>query len=181
MSGDDNTPIEESGEPEEEVSAAEVIEEAAEPEDELAQARRRADEYFDALQRLQAEFDNYRKRVAKEHATLANHANDKLLAKLLPLLDNFERAVFVAEHTQDIDGLVKGVEMVYAEFVATLEREGLEEIEAEGQAFDPEIHEAVMEVDAPDHAPHTVVDVLRKGFRLHGKLIRPSMVKVAKG
>lgn len=161
-----------------EAIADETVEEAAQAADDDAG---KAQEYLEALQRLQAEFDNYRKRMVKEQSMMIDAANEKLIGKLLPLLDNFERAVFVAEHTKDMEGLIKGVEMVYAEFVALLEKEGLEEIPSQGLPFDPNVHEAVMEVESPDHDPHTVVDVLRKGYRVGSKLVRPAMVKVAKG
>ncbi len=139
----------------------------------------KAQEYLESLQRLQAEFDNYRKRVISEQVGIATRANASLIEKLLPLLDSFERAVFVAEKTKDAEGLIKGTEMVYAEFLATLEKEGLEEIKADDLPFDPSVHEAVMEVESADHESGHVVDVLRKGYRVGDRMIRASMVKVS--
>jgi molecular chaperone GrpE len=102
------------------------------------------------------------------------------VAKLLPVLDNLELAVSSAEQSRDFDRMLKGVEMVFGELREVLEGEGLVRIEAEGKPFDPERHEAVVAVEQEGVEPGTVVDVVRTGYELRGRVLRPAMVKVAK-
>jgi molecular chaperone GrpE len=146
----------------------------------LAAARAEADSYLDDLRRLQADFDNYRKRMLREQTARIASASQGLVAKLLPLLDNFELAVSHAEQSRDFDRMLKGVEMVFGELREVLQGEGLVKIEAEGKPFDPERHEAVVAVEQEGAEPGTVVDVVRTGYELRGKVLRPAMVKVAK-
>jgi len=155
---------------------AELAQKAAELEQKTAQAQ----EYLELAQRIKAEFENFKKRMIREETQLVEIATQRMIEKLLPVLDNFERAVYVAERTKEVEPLVRGIEIVYGELKDILEVEGLEEIPAEGRAFDPELHEAVMEVEAAGKPEHTVVDVLRKGYRLKGRLLRPALVKIAK-
>jgi molecular chaperone GrpE len=175
----------------EEVEGAEEAEEASpqaetEPEPEpapspeLAAARAEAEAYLDDLRRLQAEFDNYRKRVIREQTARATSASQALVARLLPVLDNFELAVSSAEQSRDFDRMLKGVEMVFGELREVLQGEGLVKIEAEGKPFDPERHEAVVAVEQEGVDPGTVVDVVRTGYELRGRVLRPAMVKVAR-
>ena len=153
---------------------------AAEEPDPAAVARAEADSYLDDLRRLQADFDNYRKRMLREQTARIASASQALVARLLPVLDNFELAVSHAEQSRDFDRMLKGVEMVYGELREVLQAEGLVKIEAEGKPFDPERHEAVVAVEQEDAEPGTVVDVVRTGYELRGKVLRPAMVKVAK-
>jgi molecular chaperone GrpE len=146
----------------------------------LDKARAEAESYLDDLRRLQADFDNYRKRTLREQTTRAASASQALVARLLPVLDNFELAVSSAELSRDFDRMLKGVEMVFGELREVLEAEGLVRIEAEGKPFDPERHEAVIAVDEEDTEPGMVVDIVRAGYELRGKVLRPAMVKVAK-
>jgi molecular chaperone GrpE len=146
----------------------------------LAKARAEAESYLDDLRRLQADFDNYRKRTLREQTARAASASQALVARLLPVLDNFELAVSSAEQSRDFDRMLKGVEMVFGELREVLESEGLVRIEAEGKPFDPERHEAVIAVEEEDTEPGTVVDIVRAGYELRGKVLRPAMVKVAK-
>jgi molecular chaperone GrpE len=143
-------------------------------------ARAEAESYLDDLRRLQAEFDNYRKRMLREQTARIASASQALVARLLPVLDNFELAVSHAEQSRDFDRMLKGVEMVFGELREVLQAEGLVKIEAEGKPFDPERHEAVVAVEQEDTEPGTVVDVVRTGYELRGKVLRPAMVKVAK-
>jgi molecular chaperone GrpE len=142
--------------------------------------RAEAEGYLDDLRRLQADFDNYRKRVLREQTARAASASQALVARLLPVLDNFELAVSHAEQSRDFDRMLKGVEMVFGELREVLQGEGLVKIEAEGKPFDPERHEAVVAVDQEGAEPGTVVDVVRAGYELRGRVLRPAMVKVAK-
>lgn len=146
----------------------------------LEKARAEAESYLDDLRRLQADFDNYRKRTLREQTARAASASQALVARLLPVLDNFELAVSSAERSRDFDRMLKGVEMVFGELREVLEAEGLVRIEAEGKPFDPERHEAVIAVEQEDTEPGTVVDIVRTGYELRGKVLRPAMVKVAK-
>jgi molecular chaperone GrpE len=146
----------------------------------LERARAEAESYLDDLRRLQADFDNYRKRTMREQTARAASASQALVARLLPVLDNFELAVSSAERSRDFDRMLKGVEMVFGELREVLEGEGLVKIEAEGKPFDPERHEAVVAVEQEDTEPGMVVDIVRAGYELRGKVLRPAMVKVAK-
>ena len=146
----------------------------------LDKARAEAESYLDDLRRLQADFDNYRKRTLREQTARAAAASQALVARLLPVLDNFELAVSSAERSRDFDRMLKGVEMVFGELREVLEAEGLVRIEAEGKPFDPERHEAVIAVEEEDTEPGMVVDIVRAGYELRGKVLRPAMVKVAK-
>jgi molecular chaperone GrpE len=147
---------------------------------ELARARAEAEAYLDDLRRLQADFDNYRKRTLREQTARTASASQALVARLLPVLDNFELAVSAAEQSRDFDRMLKGVEMVLGALREVLEGEGLVKIEAEGKPFDPERHEAVIAVEQEDTEPGTIVDIVRAGYELGGKVLRPAMVKVAK-
>jgi molecular chaperone GrpE len=175
----------EAGEPAAEAAAEpEGAEPGPEAEDaiaaDLAKARAEAESYLDDLRRLQADFDNYRKRTLREQTARTASASQALVAKLLPVLDNFELAVSAAEQSRDFDRMLKGVEMVLGALREVLEGEGLVKIEAEGKPFDPERHEAVIAVEQEDTEPGTIVDIVRAGYELGGKVLRPAMVKVAK-
>jgi molecular chaperone GrpE len=146
----------------------------------LEKARAEAESYLDDLRRLQADFDNYRKRTLREQTARTASASQALVAKLLPVLDNFELAVSAAEQSRDFDRMLKGVEMVLGALREVLEGEGLVKIEAEGKPFDPERHEAVIAVEQEGSEPGMVVDIVRAGYELGGKVLRPAMVKVAK-
>lgn len=148
----------------------------ADLEEELADARKQVAEYRDHLQRLQAEFDNYRKRVLKEQTRAVEMAAQPFVLRLLEVLDDFELAL-AAEDVPDPERFRKGVEMVYAKLVDALKAEGLERIEALGKPFDPLEHEALMQTGEGEGEPH-VVEVLRPGYRLKGTVIRPASVRV---
>ncbi len=146
----------------------------------LVAARAKAEGYLDDLRRLQAEFDNYRKRTMREQTARIASASQALVSRLLPVLDNFELAVSHAEQSRDFDRMLKGVEMVFGELQELLSNEGLVAIEAEGKPFDPERHEAVVAVEQEGVEAGTVVDVIRKGYEFNGRVLRPAMVKVAR-
>ena len=166
-------------EPAEEADGADEAEEDAIAAD-LARARAEAESYLDDLRRLQADFDNYRKRTLREQTARTASASQALVARLLPVLDNFELAVSAAEQSRDFDRMLKGVEMVLGALREVLQGEGLVKIEAEGKPFDPERHEAVIAVEQEGSEPGMVVDIVRAGYELGGKVLRPAMVKVAK-
>jgi molecular chaperone GrpE len=135
------------------------------------------DEYLDLLQRKQAEFENFRKRTARDQERLVAHAHERLVRELLPVLDDLERALEAAERHEEA-ALVDGVKLVERSLRAALEKEGLVEIETDGP-FDPHVHEAVLAQPREDAEPGAVVDVLQRGYRLGGKVVRPARVIVA--
>ncbi len=139
-------------------------------------ARAEAAEYLDHLRRLQAEFDNYRKRVLKEQTDAVERAAVPAIQRLLEVLDDFELALMSANNKPDFDRFLHGVELVYAKLADTLKAEGLERIDALGKPFDPEQHEALMQTGEGDHL--VVADVLRPGYTLRGRVIRPAGVRV---
>ena len=146
---------------------------------ELEEARREAAEYLDHLRRLQAEFDNYRKRVLREQTRAVEMASEPLARRLLEVLDEFDLALMAAERKPDFEQFLRGVELVYAKLLDILRAEGLERIDAEGKPFDPEQHEALMQAHEGEGEPY-VADVLRQGYTLKGRVIRPAGVKVAR-
>jgi molecular chaperone GrpE len=141
---------------------------------------RERDEMRALAQRVQADFENYRKRMLREQTALAERASESLVEQLLPVLDNFELALVSLDEADE--KVRKGVELAYADFLSVLERAGLERIATDGEPFDPEVHEAVAHEagahgGAADHP--TVVETMREGYRLKGRVLRPAMVKVA--
>ena len=145
----------------------------------LEKARADAAEYLDHLQRLKAEFDNYRKRVLKEQTRAVELASEPLVHRLLEVLDEFDLALMAAERKPDFDQFLHGVELVYAKLLDILRSEGLERIDAQGKPFDPERHEALMQSGEHEGEP-VVADVLRQGYTLRGRVIRPAGVKVVR-
>jgi len=129
------------------------------------------------LLRTSADFDNFRRRTRQEKEDLQKFANRKLLGDLLPVVDNFERAIQSFDATAS-DEIKTGVEMVYRQLASILQQNGAEEIAALGEPFDPNVHDAVMQEPADDGAAGVVSGVLQKGYILHGKVLRPAMVKV---
>ena len=128
---------------------------------------------------LMAEFQNYKKRVAKEKNDIREYATEKLVMELLPVLDNFERAL-AASAEDDPAGYAKGMELIFTQMVTELQKSGLAEVEAEGQDFDPTKHNAVMTEENEELESGKVSKVLQKGYALNDKVIRPSMVAVTK-
>jgi molecular chaperone GrpE len=170
-------------EDEREVAVAEEEAAASELEADLAKLGKlesERDEYRDTLKRVQAEFENYRKRMIKEQTAFVDRATSDLVEQLLPVLDSFELALknLDAAGSDEVESVRKGVELVYAELLGVLEKAGLTRIEAEGKPFDPNVHEAVMQEDG-DGEP-VVTDDLRTGYTLQGRVLRPAMVKVTR-
>jgi len=141
--------------------------------------QRERDDLLDTTRRLQADFENYRKRVLREQTALVDRSTEALLEQLLPVVDSFELALMNLASGDADDKVRKGIELVYAELLGVLERAGLERIDALGCSFDPNEHEAVLQ-DEGDGEPH-VGDVLRTGWKLKGRVLRPAMVKVTRG
>ena len=131
----------------------------------------------DSYLRLAADFDNYRKRVAREHAELTTRANERILNELLPVLDDLERALEAAAEHEEAE-LEEGVRLVHRSLLGLVERHGLSEIETEG-AFDPHLHEALLTQPADSAEEGSVLQVLQKGYRLGDRVLRPARVIVA--
>lgn len=156
----------------------------ASPEDPVARAERERDEYLDALRRERAEFENFRKRTAKERVDAQDRGAEQLASVLLGVLDSFGLALDAAAKSSD-EQLAKGVELVYAQLVTALEQAGLEEVPGVGAEFDPSVHEALLQVEAAEALGREVdepevVEVLRRGYRFKGRVLRPAAVKVAR-
>ncbi|MBC7247673.1 MAG: nucleotide exchange factor GrpE [Actinobacteria bacterium] len=156
----------------------ELEERMLELEERLERAEAKAREYLDDAQRQRAELENYRKRMIREQTRVVEQANRSLIAKLLPVIDNLEKAL--ASCGEREDGLARGVRMVYDQLMDILRKEGLEEIDPHGHPFDPEFCEAVMTVVSDDHEDETVVEVHQKGYRYKGNLLRPARATVSK-
>ena len=164
---------------------AETVEETTAEVSELQQVKQQLvvlqaelEEQKDRYLRLQADYDNYRRRTQKEKSELSIQVTQDLIADLLPVVDNFERAL--AATGQDADSIRAGVEMVNRQFVSILEQNGLEAINTENDAqFDPNFHQAVMREENTDKPDGTILQELQKGYMVKGKTIRPSMVKVS--
>ena len=145
--------------------------------DELSRAKAEVVEYRDHLQRLQAEFENYRKRMTRSQERLVDAELQRFVQQLLEVVDEFDLALIAAERQPDFEAFRKGVELVYAKLAETLRAEGLERIEAEGEPFDPQEHEAMMQTGEGEGEPK-VAEVFRQGYRLRGTVIRPASVRV---
>ena len=145
-------------------------------EERLAALEAERDEYLTDLKRVAADFENYRKRAARDQESLVARAHERLVRELLPVLDDLERALAAAEEHEEAK-LEEGVRLVHAELAAALEREGLAEIETNGQ-FDPHVHEALL--SQPSEAEEgSVLEVVQKGYRLGDRVLRPARVVVA--
>ena len=151
--------------------------EAGTDENDVEALRGEAKQYREHLQRLQAEFDNYRKRVLREQTTVVEQAARPVFRRLLEVLDDFDLALMHAQDRPDFDRFLHGVELVYAKLLDTLRAEGLEQMDAQGKPFDPENHEALMQTGEGEGDP-VVADVLRPGYTLKGRVLRPAGVRV---
>lgn len=146
----------------------------------VKELRREKEELYSRLQRLQADFDNYRKRVRAERQEIQDFFLIDLVAKFLPVLDNLERAVFYVDEEASEDSLREGVKMVYRQFLDVLAREGVTPIACQGKPFDPCYHEAVAQEEAEGVPSQIVLEELQRGYQFKDKIIRASMVKVSK-
>ncbi|MFH1053052.1 MAG: nucleotide exchange factor GrpE [Candidatus Woesearchaeota archaeon] len=133
-------------------------------------------ELTNLLQRVQADFENYKKRTDEEKTTLCKYASEELLMKILPIVDHFELAL---NHKDNKEEFVKGIELIYSQLIEILEKEGLRPIKAIGEKFDPHIHEALMS-EKSEEEDNKIIEEFQKGYKLGEKIIRHSKVKVAK-
>ena len=147
--------------------------------EQLKKEKQKSEEYLKQLKYLQADFENYRKRIEKEIQDLAIRSNEKMVANLLNVIDDLERALEAGKTTKDSTPLLQGVEMVCRNLLLTLKKEGLASIEALGKPFDPNFQEMVETVPRNDCKEGLVIEEIRKGFMFKGRVLRPSMVKIA--
>jgi molecular chaperone GrpE len=158
-------------------SVDEEAEPSAEEEEPLARAQRERDEYLDLARRTQADFENYRKRAAREAAAAGERAKSGLVRELLPIVDNLERALKSAGDGEQ--HLAEGVRLVHSELIAVLERNGVEQFDPAGERFDPTEHEALSMRDQDGAESGLVLDVVEKGYRTNGSILRPARVVVS--
>ncbi len=151
--------------------------EAIEQLDPATRAQRERDEYLDLARRTQADFENYRKRAAREAAAAGERAKSGLVRELLPIVDNLERALTSA--AQDEQHLAEGVRLVHSELIAVLERNGVQQFDPAGERFDPSEHEALSMRDENGAESGLVLDVVEKGYRANGSILRPARVVVS--
>ena len=154
--------------------------EAASEQSELERLRHEMAELHERYLRAQADFDNFRKRTRQEKEEFAKYASAKLIENLLPVLDNFERAMASAKQSKDVDALLKGIEMISRQLDQVLAQEGLQRMETVGKPFDPNFHQAVGQVETDEYEEGVVVEELQKGYQFKDRVLRPAMVKISK-
>jgi len=156
---------------------ADLIEYINSLEEEVSYLEEEKDNYYNKLQRLQADFVNYRNRTKREKESIALEAKIEIVNEILPVIDNFERALSAEGEEND---LRTGVEMIYKQLLSNLKSQGLEKISTVGEEFDHKYHEAIMQVEECEEESGTIVEEMQRGYVIEGKVIRPAMVKVAK-
>lgn len=144
----------------------------------IAQLEASLSETENRLLRVQADFENFKRRTREDQAAQLKYKSQSLITQLLPALDNFERAMDVKVEDAQASSVLQGVEMVYRQLLEAMKSEGLEVIESEGAAFDPNLHQAVMQVQDEEYESNVIVETLQKGYKLKDRVIRPAMVKV---
>lgn len=157
--------------------------EPAEPEDPAAQLHAKERECAEAKERylrLYAEFENYKKRAQREQQDYTKFAAEKVIRELLPVVDNMERALTHARSAAADASIVDGLALIARQFLDALQKCGCEPIETVGKPFDPAFHQALSQVESSEHQPNTVVEEFQRGYLLHGRILRPSLVVVSK-
>ncbi len=157
--------------------AAENVDEVESLKEALEKERKTSEEYLNKMKYLQADFENYQKRVTREIGDAITFGNQKLITELLTVLDELEYAINAGKNSSNKDALLHGVELILKKLYGLLEKEGLSKIEAVGKAFNPLTHEAVQR-DSGNNGEELIVEEIRAGFTLKGKVIRPSLVKI---
>lgn len=163
---------------EDQVDADAPVDETEELKVEVENLRQLNASLKEQMLRIQAEAENFRKRMQREKDEFARFAREGFVRDLLPVKDNLERALLHA--ADDPQAIVAGVELILEQFDSTFKTMGVECVECQGKVFDPEVHEAMSQVESDEHEPNAVVDELQKGYQLHGRLVRPAMVTIAK-
>jgi len=160
-------------------AAQQFEEQIGELEEELAAEKEEKEKYVNRLQRLQADFSNYKKRIEKEKKRANQQAIKELVEDLLPIIDNFERALNTSQDSEEAADVLKGVEMIYKQLVDLLHKKGVEEIATVGEEFDPNFHEAAMTEESEEYESGVIIEEMQPGYKLDNLVIRPAMVKIA--
>ncbi|WP_281068875.1 nucleotide exchange factor GrpE [Paenibacillus eucommiae] len=145
----------------------------------LEELRKQAEENNQRYLRTQADFDNFRRRARQEKEEFAKYASLKLIEQLLPVVDNFDRALSSSKDTKDYEAVVKGLDIIFRQLEQMLVQEGVTPIDAVGQPFNPEYHQAIMQVESEEYEEGIVVEEVQKGYMLKDKVVRAAMVKVS--
>ncbi len=164
----------------EELEIEELVSEIEVLRKELEEYKNIEDDYIDRIKRLQADYDNYRKRTLKEHLEHLKRANKDLVSKLLPIIDNFEMALDAGQKLKKNDDFYRGIKMIHGKLIELLEKENVTVIEPVGEEFDPKVCEAAVTEAVEDEEEGKVLEVLRKGYMIDDFVIRPAVVKVCK-
>ncbi|MCG7383195.1 nucleotide exchange factor GrpE [Paenibacillus sp. ACRRY] len=167
-------PVNEAG-----AAEAQAEEMADQGQDELARLKAEVEETQQRFVRAQADFDNFRRRTQKEKEELAKYASMKLVTELVPVIDNFERAMATVPEGTESESFSKGIQMIFRQLETVLNNEGLTAMDTVGQPFNPEFHQAIMQVESDEYEEGTVVEEVQKGYMLKDKVLRPAMVKVS--
>lgn len=146
---------------------------------EIEKLRTEAEEHQQRLLRVQADYDNFRRRTLKEKEELAKYASSVLITQLIPVIDNFERALSTGDESTNSSAYAKGVEMIFRQFMDVMGAEGLSPMNSVGEVFNPEYHQAIMQVESDEYEEGIVVEEIQKGYLLKDKVLRPAMVKVS--
>ncbi|GIP42061.1 nucleotide exchange factor GrpE [Paenibacillus sp. J45TS6] len=173
QAAEEQNPVNDSAESAQEGTEAEVLD------PEVAKFKALAEENEKRYLRTQADFDNFRRRTQKEKEDLAKYATTKLITELVPVIDNFERAMSTADSNTDTDSLIKGVNMIFRQLEGVLGAEGLTVMNTVGQPFNPEFHQAIMQVESDEYEEGFVVEEVQKGYMIKDRVLRPAMVKVS--
>ncbi|MGL4425009.1 MAG: nucleotide exchange factor GrpE [Cetobacterium sp.] len=164
----------------ENIENTESVDETISQDNETEKLKSELEDWKNSYLRKQAEFQNFTKRKEKEFEDLKSFASEKIIVKVLDIIDNLERAISASSESKDFDSLVKGVELTLSQMKSTVASEGVEAIETEKASFDPHMHMAVAAEDSADHVNDEIIAEFQKGYKMKGKVIRPSMVKVCK-
>lgn len=151
------------------------------PLNELEKSKQEAADNYDKFLRASAELENYKKRAVKELADAINYGNEKIIKDILPIMDSLERALdHAVSNSEDFDTYVEGLKLIYEKFLKTLEKHGVEKIDAVGMDFDPNFHEAMLQVESEDYEDNKIVEEFERGYLLNGRLLRPVKASVSK-
>jgi molecular chaperone GrpE len=157
------------------------IESLEAPLNELEKSKQEAADNYDKFLRASAELENYKKRAVKELADAINYGNEKIIKDILPIMDSLERALdHAAANSEDFDTYLEGLKLIYEKLLKTLEKHGVEKIDAVGMDFDPNFHEAMLQVESEDYEDNKIVEEFEGGYLLNGRLLRPAKAAVSK-
>ncbi|MDO9529982.1 MAG: nucleotide exchange factor GrpE [Syntrophales bacterium] len=146
----------------------------------LEEKEKEASENHDKFLRIAAELDNYKKRIAKERTDFIKYGNESIVKDMLPIIDSLDRALEHASNSEDFGAFIEGLKLVQEQFLGCLEKHGVESIQSVGMDFDPNVHEAMLQVESEKYGENKIVEEFEKGYLLNGRLLRPAKVSVSK-